>query len=62
MDLSAEYLDQPDQLSWSGRVIAATLCELEGINGVRILVNGSVPSGFDAEWFGVLVPQDHWFL
>lgn len=62
VDLSAEYLDQPDQLRWSGRVIAATLCELDGIKGVQILVNGSVPSGFDAEWFGVLVPQDHWFL
>ena len=62
VDLSAEYLDQPDLLPWSGRVIAATLCELEGINGVRILVNGSVPSGFDAEWFGILSPQDDWFL
>ena len=62
VDLSAEYLDQPDQLRWSGRVIAATLCQLEGVKGVRILVNGSVPSGFDAEWFGILTPQDDWFL
>ena len=62
VDLSVEYLDQPDQLPWSGRVIAATLCGLEGIRGVRILVNGSVPSGYDAEWFGILSPQDDWFL
>ena len=62
VNLSAEYLDQPDQLRWSGRVIAATLCGLEGIKGVRIQVNGSVPSDFDAEWFGILSPQDDWFL
>ena len=62
VDLSAEYLDQPDQLRWSGRVIAATVCGLDGIKGVQILVNGSVPSGFDAEWFGILSPQDDWFL
>ncbi len=62
VDLSEEYLSQPEQLPYSGRVIAATLCELDGIKGVQILVNGAVPSGFNAEWFGILSPQEGWFL
>lgn len=62
VDLSGEYLDQPDQLVSSGRVIAASLCALEGIDGVRILVNGSVPAEFDAGLFGILVPEEDWFL
>ncbi len=62
VDLSGEYLNQPEQLRSSGRVLAASLCALDGIKGVRILVNGSVPDGFDADLFGILAPQDDWFL
>ena len=62
VDLSAEYLDQPSQISFSCRVLAASLCALDGINGVKIRVNGSVPEGFDAEYFGILVPEADWFL
>ena len=62
VDLSGEYLDQPDQLRSSGRVLAASLCALEEVDGVRILVNGSVPEGFEADLFGILRPQDDWFL
>ena len=62
VDLSGEYLDQPSQISFSCRVLAASLCALDGINGVKIRVNGSVPEGFDAEYFGILVPEADWFL
>ena len=62
VDLSSEYLTQPSQISVSCRVLAASLCALDGINGVKIRVNGSVPEDFDAEFFGILVPEDDWFL
>ena len=62
VDLSGEYLNQPDQLRFSGRVLAASLCALEEVDAVQILVNGSVPEGFDADLFGILIPQDNWFL
>ena len=62
VDLSSEYLAQPEQLAFSGRVLAATLCTLDGVSGVQILVNGTVPSNFDSNLFGILVPEDDWFL
>lgn len=62
VDLSGEYLNQPEQLRSSGRVLAASLCALEEVDSVRILVNGTVPVGFDADLFGILTPQDDWFL
>lgn len=62
VDLNEAYLTQPDQLLHSGRVLAASLCALEGISAVQILVNGSVPEGFAPELFGILMPEDDWFL
>lgn len=62
VDLSAEYLSSTDHLPYSARVIAASLCTLEGILGVQITVDGAVPADLDASWFGVLTPKDHWFL
>lgn len=62
VDLSEEYLAQPDQLTGANHVITASLCALDGVKGVQILVNGSVPAGFEAEFSGILTPQDDWFL
>ena len=62
VDLSAEFLQSPEDLFWSGRVIAASLCTLEEVSAVLITVNGSVPEDYDTSLFGVLVPNDDWFL
>lgn len=62
VDLSEEYLRQPESLMASGRVIAASLCTLAEIERVRILVNGTVPAELDSELFGILVPNSDWFL
>lgn len=62
VDLSAEYLDSPEDLVWAGRVITASLCELDSISAVRITVDGAVPEGFDSAIFGVLTPENDWFL
>lgn len=62
VDLSWEYLSEPGKLQAAGRVIAASLCELDSISSVCITVDGAVPAGFDSGLFGVLVPSDDWFL
>lgn len=62
VDLSREYLDNPEALLPAGRVIAASLCNLEGIKEVTILVDGSIPEGYDSGLFGQLCPNDEWFL
>ena len=62
VDLTAEYLSQPELLLAAGRVIAASLCELEEITAVFITVDGAIPEGFDAGLFGPLIPSDDWFL
>ena len=62
VDLSGEYLNQPETLDWSNRVLVSSLCASEGVKGVKILVNGSVPTEFADTWTGVLTPIDTWFL
>ena len=62
VDLSPEYLNDPEKLAVSGRVIAASLCALDGIKEVTILVDGIVPEGFDSDLFGPLCPNSDWFL
>ena len=62
VDLSREYLGSPSELALSARVIAASLCTLEEVQQVQILVNGSVPAEFDSKLFGPLRPTGDWFL
>lgn len=62
VDLSAEYLTAPEHLRPAGRVIAASLCQLEEVERVQILVNGAVPAEYEETWFGVLTPNEDWFL
>lgn len=62
VDLSREYLDQPEDLLHSGRVIAAALCAQEGISQVQILVDGNIPADYDSALFGPLCPNPDWFL
>ena len=62
VDLSAQYLNSPGDLRWAGRVIAASLCNLPGVEQVQILVDGEIPADFDPAWFGPLRPNSDWFL
>lgn len=62
VDLSEQYLNDPANLRSAGRVIAATLCALDEVDRVQILVNGAVPAEFDEELFGILTPNEDWFL
>lgn len=62
LDVTADYLTVPELLPISNRVIAATLCAIDGIERVQILVNGGIPEGFPADLFGILVPEEDWFL
>ena len=62
VDLSSEYLSQPGDLISANRVLVATLCAIDGVKGVKILVNGAVPAEFEGQWTGVLTPDDDWFL
>lgn len=62
VDLSQEYLNSPAELGLSGRVIAASLCNLEGISQVTILVNGNIPGEFDRALFEQLCPNFDWYL
>lgn len=62
LDLSSAYLTTPELLPCSNRVLAATLCALDGIERVQILVNGGIPEGFSEDLFGILVPEEDWFL
>ena len=62
VDLSSHYLSTPADLRWAGRVIAASLCTLNGVEQVQILVDGAVPEDHDPAWFGPLRTNSDWFL
>jgi len=62
VDLSREYLSDPDSLGYSARVICASLCTLNTVRQVQLLVEGAVPADFDSEIFGPLRPNADWFL
>jgi spore germination protein GerM len=61
VDLSEHFLNSPD-LVWAVRVIVASLCTIEDISAVQITVDGVIPDGVDSELFGILSPNDSWFL
>lgn len=62
VDLSSHYLSTPENLRYSGRVIAASVCTLPEVEQVQILVDGTVPEDFYYGWFGPLQPTGDWFL
>jgi germination protein M len=61
VDLDGAFLDTDDP-TWAVRVITASLCTLEGIRAVQITVDGTQPQGFSPDLFGILTPNDTWFL
>lgn len=62
MDLTAEFVSEPDTLPYAIRVLTASLCTLDGVEQVKITVDGTIPDGFDAEMFGTLSPDSDWYL
>lgn len=62
VDVSGHYLADPMHLRAAGRVIAASLCVLEEIDRVQIMVDGLIPQGYDNSLFGILTPNPDWFL
>lgn len=62
VDLSAGFVSDPDNLPCAIRVLTASLCALDGVEQVKITVDGAIPDGFDAEMFGTLSPESDWYL
>ena len=62
VDLSDEFLSDPGNLPYAIRVITASLCALDGIERVKITVDGGIPPGFESNLFGTLSPNSNWFL
>ena len=62
VELSAEVLSEPDRIPMLARCLTASLCALEGVEGVKLLVEGEIPDSVDSGWFQVLTPQNDWFL
>lgn len=62
VDFSREYLTNPEALLPAGRVIAASLCNLDGIKKVTILVDGIIPDGYESVFFEQLCPNNEWFF
>lgn len=62
VDVTEEFVSEPDDLAYAIRVITASLCALEGVEQVKITVDGTIPNGFEAEMFGTLSPDSDWYL
>lgn len=62
LDLSGEFLATGADPLLAIRVITASVCTLDGISAVRITVDGGVPEGYPASYFGVHVPKSDWFM
>ena len=61
VDLSGAFLNTDDP-TWAVRVITASLCTLDGVSAVKITVDGGIPKGYNPDLFGILTPNDTWFL
>lgn len=61
IDLSKDFLTNPDTLELSVHAIVASVCTVKSIRAVQITVNGKIPSGFDPNLFRVLSPQLDWY-
>lgn len=62
VDLSAEFLQSGEQVPLALRTITATLCALEEIEAVRVTIDGGIPQGDLAVWFGIMTPNSDWYL
>lgn len=62
VDLSASADSVPGQLPQLARSLTASLCDLEGIRGVQIRLDGNIPEDAEGVWGTVLTPESDWFL
>lgn len=61
VNLSEEFLSDTN-LPLAVRSICASLCDLEEIQSVQILVEGKIPENHMPEYFEPLVPNPDWFV
>ncbi len=61
IDLSKDFLTNPDTLELSVHAIVASVCTVKNVTAVQLTINGKIPSGIDPKLFGVLSPQLGWF-
>lgn len=62
VDFGTGFVSDPENLASAIRVLTASLCTIDGIEQVKITVDGTIPDGFDGEIFGTLSPENDWFL
>lgn len=62
IDLSQEFLADPDSLQQPVRALIASVCALDEVRSARITVDGKNPDGDLAPYFGILYPEANWFL
>lgn len=62
LDLSAEFLREPELLTRAVRSIVASVCDLEDVFAVQITVDGATPETAYPELFEVLSPRSDWFV
>lgn len=61
VDLSKEFLTAEDMQA-AVRAMAATLCAIDGIGSVRIVVDGGIPAEADQDLFATIIPQEDWVV
>lgn len=62
VNLSQEFIGDSTTVVDAVRSIVASLCGLEGISCVQVLVEGASPSGYDSSLFQPMVPDESWYL
>ena len=62
IDLSREFLSDPDRLTLAVHSIVASVCAVKDIDCVRITVDGKVPANLESSLFQVLSPKPDWFI
>mgnify|MGYP003309850291 CR=1 FL=1 len=62
IDLTEQFLSQPEALEQAVRSIVASVCALEDVFSVQITVDGQIPEALDPGLFQVLSPQNDWFV
>lgn len=62
LDLSGEFLSQPENLTRAVRSIVSSVCDLEDVFGVKITVDGVTPETAYPELFEILSPRNDWFV
>ena len=61
VNLSEEFLTC-ENLTLGVRTICASVCALEGVESVQILINGTIPENDPAELFEPMTPDWDWFV